>query len=57
MIIKCSCETCSHYDDEICMLETGRPIGTAPDDWCLGLDYKETKKICEQDVDKRGEKQ
>lgn len=41
MIIKCSCETCSHYDDEMCNLETGKQIGTAPDDWCLGWREKE----------------
>lgn len=40
MIIKC-CRTCSHYDDEMCMREEERPVGTAPDDWCPG--WKEKK--------------
>lgn len=34
MIKICCCATCSNYDDEMCTLETGRPVGTAPDDWC-----------------------
>lgn len=41
MIMICCCATCSHYDDEMCTLETGKPIGTAKDDWCLGWRGKE----------------
>lgn len=41
MIKKCCCTTCSHYDDEMCMREEESPVGTAPDDWCLG--WKEKK--------------
>jgi hypothetical protein len=40
MIIKC-CKTCSHYDNEMCMREEERPVGTAPDDWCLGWREKD----------------
>ena len=41
MITICCCATCSRYKDEMCKLETGRPIGTAPGDWCLGWREKE----------------
>ena len=41
MITVCRCGTCSFYDDEMCTLEKGKPIGTAEDDWCLGWREKE----------------
>lgn len=47
MIMICCCGTCSHYEDEMCTLETGRPIGTAPDDWCLG--WKEIESDLHQE--------
>lgn len=42
MIMICCCATCNHYDDEMCTLETGRPVGTAEDDWCLGWREKDS---------------
>lgn len=41
MITICCCATCSFYDDEMCTLETGKKVGTAKDDWCMGWREKE----------------